>query len=185
MPPNPNRYSTLTLIVGEKTSHLRELIDKQKPCTKKKKNSQGSTFKRSSNNFMIHKNKTYFENNYNKNQQNFTQNNSNYRNDTHQNKNNRCDSQSFKTYQRNEKSTLNNREQSDFNKNNWNQRNKNGLNKSNWKQRNQNEFNSTSGYVTENLQLYLKECVSKSQTVIFLIKIIFNTLLLLLFFCLI
>lgn len=37
IPPNPTEHSLITLIVSEKTAHIKSLVDKQKTSTKKKK----------------------------------------------------------------------------------------------------------------------------------------------------
>ncbi|KAE9545241.1 hypothetical protein AGLY_000784 [Aphis glycines] len=46
VPPNPNESSTLSLVVGDKTNHLRMLVVKQKSNTKKKKKAQPNVNKR-------------------------------------------------------------------------------------------------------------------------------------------
>lgn len=45
LPPNPNLSSLLTVVADAKTEHIRKLIDKQKPCTKKKKPKSNQQYK--------------------------------------------------------------------------------------------------------------------------------------------
>ncbi|XP_050535661.1 metacaspase-2-like isoform X2 [Daktulosphaira vitifoliae] len=100
LPPNPNKDTLLTLVVGDKTSHLRNLVVKQKiPKKKKSKSGLKNRFNvRISNGNKIHGGNNYRRNqiNYvaNKNQSfnNFTyKNNKDYQhNTTHYNKTYHC-----------------------------------------------------------------------------------------------
>ncbi|XP_022167875.1 putative uncharacterized protein DDB_G0277255 isoform X2 [Myzus persicae] len=146
VPPNPNESSMLSLVVGDKTNHLRMLITKQRPNNKRKKAKSNTNSQRTHNNYNG-KNNYSKCNPYNKmmqtNTNNYTNNKSqNTRRDFHRSNN------SSISYNQLSQSC------SSFSKS-YSGLNGNGFN--------QNAISST-GYVTDELRSYIERYILAKQT---------------------
>lgn len=83
MPSNPNNLSVVSLVVNDKTSHLRELIDKQKSNTKRNQIISSSKTRYGS----YTNNRTILGNRFYENQSNLTRNSKNNTNYDHESNN--------------------------------------------------------------------------------------------------
>lgn len=142
--------SILTLVVGDKSNHLRMLVVKQKSSTKKKKSGNRFTYQGNSGNQMRnYRSQSFSESNFNQSQPTF---NRSFINNYEGNGYNRYLSTNNST---NEKVFTKKTGSSDTNRNNSNFKIQNG-------------FNSSPGYVTSDLKSYLEKNLSTNRMVIFI-----------------
>uniref|UniRef100_A0A2S2N8T3 Tudor domain-containing protein 5 n=1 Tax=Schizaphis graminum TaxID=13262 RepID=A0A2S2N8T3_SCHGA len=153
VPPNPNESTTLSLVVGDKTNHLRMLVIKQRSNTKKKK-AKPNMKRRYGHQISYNGNKTFSgHNSYNKNiltkTNNYASNISqNSRSGFHKTNN------SSKSYNQINQSSSTSKSYSDLNRNDFNQ-----------------NPNSSIGYMTDKLRSDIERFILENQKLISIYKL--------------
>ncbi|XP_060880472.1 putative uncharacterized protein DDB_G0282133 [Metopolophium dirhodum] len=148
VPPNPIESSTLSLVVGDKTNHLRMLVVKQKTKTRKKK------VKSNTNNRIVHQNhngNNYFSGRNSYNQRMPTKTN-NYSNNKYQNTSSdyhRSTNSFISSNQLNQSYSSSSKSHSDMNRNGTSHK-----------------ANSSYGYMTDNLRSDIERYILENQMLI-------------------
>lgn len=147
VPPNPNESSTLSLVVGDKTNHLRMLVVKQRSNTKRKKKAKPNVNKRYGFQTNYNGNKNYSgHNSYNKIMPTKV---NNYASNISQNTRSgfhRSNNSSISYNQLNQSSSTSSRHYYDLNRNDFNQ-----------------NANSSTGYMTDKLRFDIERLLLENQ----------------------